>query len=200
MEHGIITISRQYGSGGRVIGAKLAERLQIPFYDQELITIAAQSSYIHRDFFENAEKNGGGGFVEALNPGLPIELSLNDKVYLAQCAVIQKVAGQGACVIVGRCADDVLKERTDLLKVFIFADFDMRKKRIQSEYGDTAEKIERRIAEVDKKRAAYYHHYTQGKWGRAENYHLCINSGHIGIDGTIAAIEAAYLALRPTSD
>lgn len=195
MKHNIITISRRYGSGGRLIGAKLAERLHIPFYDKELINLAAKSSPIHANFFEKAETKGAGSFVyPPLNPGVPFELPLNDKVFLAQFAVIREIASQGPCVIVGRCADDVLKERDDLLKVFIFADMDVRKKRAITEYGDAPEKIEQKITTLDKKRANYYHHYTQSRWGAAENYHLCIDSGCIGIDGTVEAILAAYMS------
>lgn len=194
MEHNIITISRQYGSGGRLIGAKLAERLHIPFYDKELITLTAKSSPIHASFFEKAEIMGTGGYVYPPSPGVPFDLPLNDKVFLAQFAVIREIASQGPCVIVGRCADDVLKDRDDLLKVFIFADMEVRKKRAISGYGDTPEKIEQKITALDKKRANYYHYYTQAKWGAAENYHLCIDSGCIGIDGAVAVILAAYLS------
>ena len=194
VEHSIITISRQYGSGGRLIGAKLAERLHVPFYDKELITRAAKSSPIHANLFENAEIRGTGGFVHPFDPGVPFDLPLNDKVFLAQFAVIREIASQGPCVIVGRCADDVLKDRDDLLKVFIFADMEVRKKRAVSEYGDAPEKIEQKITALDKKRANYYHHYTQAKWGAAENYHLCIDSGCIGINGAAEVIQAAYLS------
>ena len=194
MEHNIVTISRQYGSGGRLIGAKLAELLNIPFYDKELINLAAKSSPIHANFFEHAEMKGTGSFMYPFHPGVPFDLPLNDKVFLAQFAVIREIASQGPCVIVGRCADDVLKERDDLLKVFIFADMEVRKKRAISEYGDVPEKIEQKIITLDKKRANYYQHYTQAKWGSAKNYHLCIDSGCIGIDGAVEAIRAAYLS------
>ena len=194
MGHSIVTISRQYGSGGRWIGAKLAERLHIPFYDKELITLAARRSPIHASFFENAEIKGTGGFVYPFNPGVPFDLPLNDKVFLAQFAVIRELASQGPCVIVGRCADDVLKDRDDLLKVFIFADMAARKKRAISEYGDAPEKIEQKITTLDKKRANYYHYYTQSKWGDAKNYHLCIDSGGVGPHGAVEAIRAAYLS------
>lgn len=196
MGYNIITISRQYGSGGRLIGAKLAERLHIPFYDKELITLAAKSSSIHASFFENAEIKGTGGFVYPFNPGVPFNLPLNDKVFLAQFAVIREIASQGPCIIVGRCADDVLKDRDDLLKVFIFADMEVRKKRAISEYGDAPEKIEQKITALDEKRANYYNYYTRAKWGDAKNYHLCIDSGGIGLNGAVEAIRAAYLSNR----
>ncbi|MEG1884530.1 MAG: cytidylate kinase-like family protein [Clostridia bacterium] len=194
MGHNIITISRQYGSGGRLIGAYLANRLHIPFYDKELITLADKSSPIHAGFFENAEMKGTGGFVYPFNPGVPFDLPLNDKVFLAQFAVIREIASQGPCVIVGRCAADVLKDRDDLLKVFIFSDMEVRKKRAISEYGDAPEKIEQKITAFDKKRANYYHYYAQAKWGDAKNYHICIDSGGIGLDGAVEAIRAAYLS------
>ncbi|MEG0306151.1 MAG: cytidylate kinase-like family protein [Oscillospiraceae bacterium] len=194
MGHKIITISRQYGSGGRLIGANVAKQLNIPFYDKELITLAAKNSPIHASFFEDAETKGTGGFVYPFNPGVPFDLPLNDKVFLAQFAVIREIAAQGPCVIVGRCADEVLKDRDNLLKVFIYADMEVREKRAISEYGDAPEKIEQKITALDKKRANYYHFYAQAKWGDTKNYHLCINSGSIGLDGAVNAIRAAYLS------
>ncbi|MEG1800881.1 MAG: cytidylate kinase-like family protein [Oscillospiraceae bacterium] len=194
MKHNIITISRQYGSGGRLIGAKLAQQLNIPFYDKELITLAAKNNPIHASFFESAETKGTGGFVYPFNPGVPFELPLNDKVFLAQFAVIREIASHGPCVIVGRCADDVLKDRYDLLKVFIFADIEARKNRAISQYGDAPEKVKQKIACLDKKRASYYHYYTQSKWGDVKNYHMCIDSAAIGLDGAVEAIRAAYLS------
>ncbi|MEG0780759.1 MAG: cytidylate kinase-like family protein [Oscillospiraceae bacterium] len=194
MGYHIITISRQYGSGGRLIGAKLAEQLHLPFYDKELITLAAGRSSIHASFFENAETKGTGGFVYPSNPGAPFDLPLRDKVFLAQFAAIREIAAQGPCVLVGRCADHVLKDRADLLTVFLFADMEVRKKRAISEYGDAPEKIQQKITALDKKRANYYHHYAQEKWGDAQNYHICMDSGAIGLDGAVAAIGAAYLS------
>lgn len=170
--------------------------MQIPFYDKELIILAAKSSPIHASFFENAEIKGTGGFAYPLNPGVPFDLPLNDKVFLAQFAAIREIVSQGPCAIAGRCADEVLKDRDDLLKVFIFANMEVRKKRAISEYGDVLEKIGQEITFLDKKRANYYQHYTRAKWGATENYHLCIDSGCIGIDSAVEVIRAAHLSNR----
>lgn len=203
MAYSIITISRQYGSGGRLIGGKLAEWFCIPLYDQELIALAAQSSHIQSRFFEQAEQEGWSGYLDPLNPGVPFELPLKDRMFLAQSAAVHTVAEKGPCIIVGRCADVVLEDNAALFKVFLFADLEVRKNRILSEYGEVPGKTEHHMLRTDQKRAAYDQHYTQKRWGAAENYHLSIDTGRTGIDGAVSAIEAAYCrqiaALQPLS-
>ena len=180
----MITISRQFGSGGREIGKKIADQLGIPFYDKELIEIAAKESGMDKELFEEDDARTSKGFrlLGALGYSLggPLstitELSLNDRLYLVQEEVIKGVANDGPCVIVGRCADYVLRERSDVLNVYIHADMDERD-------------IEGSIKKIDKRRANYYEYYTDRKWGRAENYDISINSTTFGIDGTVEIIK-----------
>lgn len=187
----IITISRQYGSGGREIGAMLAKELAVPFYDRELISMAAEKSGISESFFENAEKDRAGSIFGAVFGG-PYEPPLSDKVYFAQCEVIREVAEKGPCIIVGRCANHVLSARDDVLNVFVYADAALRAKRAVEVYHDPAEKVAERIASIDKKRSAYYNYYTDSKYGQPENYQLCIDAGAFGIQKSVDFIRMAY--------
>jgi cytidylate kinase len=193
----IITISRQYGSGGREIGAKLAEKLGIPFYDNEIITRAAKESGFSEQAFENAEKKASNSLLYSIVMGMGAygnqdigftHLSLDDQLYLAQSSVIRKVAEEGPCVIVGRCADYVLRDYTNVIHVFIWADMEFRKKRIISQYGIQANKAEEEIIKTDKRRTNYYNYHADEKWGKAENYHLSIKSDFGGIDHTVDCI------------
>nr|WP_308743559.1 cytidylate kinase-like family protein [uncultured Anaerocolumna sp.] len=193
-KHKIITISRQSGSGGREIGQKLAKQLHIPFYDKKLIGLAAKKIGISKDFFENAENNGAGSVLYTIAPGAFFDLPLSDKVYLAQCTAIREFAQQGSCVIFGCCANEILKNSPNVLNVFIYADIKSRKKRTIEEYHTPAEKIEEHILAIDKKRAAYFNYYSNMKFGRTESYHLCIDSGYVGINGAIELIKTAYFA------
>lgn len=190
----IITISRQYGSGGREIGKKLAEQLGLPFYDQEIIELTAKASPIDKSFFENSEKNGIGSLIFDLASGINHSLSINDKVFLEQSKVIREIADKGGCVIVGRCADHVLKGHKNILRAFIYADIDSRKHRIAHIYKETNEAALSNIAKVDKKRAFYYDYYTGQKFGDAKNYDICLNSSLLGIERCVDLIQNAYLA------
>ena len=178
----IITISRQFGSGGREIGKKIADQLGIPFYDKELIEIAARTSKGFR--LLGALGYSLGGPLSTIT-----ELSLNDRLYLVQEEVIKGVACEGSCVIVGRCADYVLRERSDVLNVYIHADMEDRKERAVHSYEVDERDIEGSIKKIDKRRANYYEYYTDRKWGRAENYDISINSSTFGIDGTVEIIK-----------
>ncbi|MEG1176330.1 MAG: cytidylate kinase-like family protein [Ruthenibacterium sp.] len=191
MGHGIITISRQYGSGGRLIGAKLAEKLQIPFYGKEIIELAAQQSGVSGSFFAQPEQ-AGSYFLRDFSAGVPTELPLGDKVYLTQYAALCALAKKGSCVIVGHGAGAALKNVMSVLNVFIYADLDTRKRRAIEEYGENPHKIEEHMAVIDKKRASYFKFYAGIDGRKTENYHLCIDSGRIGIEGAVAVIEAAY--------
>lgn len=193
----IITISRQYGSGGREIGAKLAEKLAIPFYDNEIITRAAKESGFSEQAFENAEKKASNSLLYSIVMGMGAygnqdigftHLSLDDQLYLAQSSVIRKVAEEGPCVIVGRCADYVLRDYQDVVHIFIWADMEFRKKRIIDQYGIKENKAEEEIIKTDKRRANYYNYHADEKWGKAENYHLSIKSDFGGIDHTVDCI------------
>lgn len=189
----IITISREYGSGGRQIGAMLAEKLNIPFYDKQLFAEASKRSGIHEDFLEKAEENGSRMYTHAFDfPWSGVNMPLNDRIFLAQANTIQELAEQGPCVIVGRGGNQILKKRQDTLHVFIHADFEKRVRRIVEEYGVEASKAEKMIQTVDKNRASYLKAYTNQNFGEAANYHLCINSGTIGIDNAVEMIYAVY--------
>lgn len=198
MEKTIITISREFGSGGREIGKKIAEQLNIPFYDKELIEIAAKESGIDKELFEDSDERTSRGFhlLGALGYSLggPLstitELSLNDRLFMVQSDIIKQVAEQGSCVIVGRCADYVLRDHKDVLNVFIHARMEDRKKRAVNSYEVDERDIEGSIRKIDKKRANYYEYYTDRKWGRAENYDISINSSSFGIDGTVEIIKS----------
>lgn len=189
----IITISRQYGSGGRLIGQKLAERLGIPFYDKELITLAAQESgYAEHLFEKTADTNISNSLLYSLamygnTMGL-YDMPLNDKLFMAQSKTIQHVAEKGPCVIVGRCADYVLRGVPNVLNVFIHSDMASKVRRVTEDYGVTDDNVVDLINKTDKRRANYYNYYTGMKWGRAENYHLALRSDAVGIDGAVETI------------
>lgn len=187
----IITISRQYGSGGREIGKKLADQLKIPFYDNELIERAAKESGFSKEAFENAENKATNSLVYSIAMGMNAygnqelgfaHLSLDDRIYLAQTEVIRKIAKEGPCVIVGRCADYVLKELPDVISIFIWASMEFRVDRATKFYGLSPIKAEESISKIDKRRANYYNYHANEKWGKAENYHLSIRSDTIGIN------------------
>ena len=189
----IITISRQYGSGGRLIGQKLAERLGIPFYDKELITLAAQESgYAEHLFEKTADTNISNSLLYSLamygnTMGL-YDMPLNDKLFMAQPKTLPPVAEKGPCVIVGRCADYVLRGVPNVLNVFIHSDMASKVRRVTEDYGVTDDNVVDLINKTDKRRANYYNYYTGMKWGRAENYHLALRSDAVGIDGAVETI------------
>ncbi len=194
----IITISRQYGSGGRFIGRKLAEALDIPFYDKELITMSAEESGMSKEIFEKADEKAANSLLYTLSmnayllhgmAGVP-DLPLNDKVFLVQSEVIRKLAAKGPCVIVGRCADYVLQENPNCVNVYIYSDMEDRVSRATTYYNLSADRAQEQIQKTDKKRAAYYNFYTNLKWGRAENYDLSLNSAKIGVDGCVEVIRS----------
>lgn len=193
----VITISRQYGSGGSEIGKKLADKLGIPFYDNELIERAAKESGFSTAAFENAESKATNSLLYSIAMGMNAygnqeigfaHLSLDDRIYLAQSEVIRKVAQEGPCVIVGRCADYVLKEMPGVINVFIWADFDFRVKRAVKIDKLSEIKPEEKILKIDKRRANYYNYHANDKWGKAENYHLSLRSDYIGIDNCVDCI------------
>lgn len=190
----IITISRQYGSGGREIGKKLSEKLGIPFYDNKIIEEAAKESGLIEAFFEDTERHAGNSLLYALYRGTQADrfgtslLSVEDTVYLAQANVIRKVAAEGPCVIIGRCSDYILNGNKNLVKVFIHADMEFRKKRAIAIDNITPEKAESVILTKDKRRQNYYNFHSDTKWGIAKNYNLCIDSGCCGIDSVVEII------------
>lgn len=194
MKKTIITISRQFGSGGRTIGRKVAESLGIPFYDKELVEqVALESGFAPKFVEEHGEHSPGKSlfsyaFAPQGVPGVMKGLSTADFLWNIQCGVILQLADQGPCVIVGRNADYILKDRKDVLHVYIHADMDYRADRIVRLYGDSEKSPEARLKEKDKRRALNYQHYTGRSWGASENYDLCINTAAVGEDKAVEII------------
>ena len=191
MEKKIITISRQFGSGGRSIGRAVAERLGIPFYDKELVDqIAVESGFDPGYVAEHGEHAPGKSafsyaFAPQGLPGVMQGLSAADFLWNIQCNVILQLADKGPCVIVGRNADYILKDRPDVLNIYIHADMDYRADRIVRLYGESGKAPVARLQEKDKRRKINYQHYTGRDWGKAENYDLCLNSGKLGEDACV---------------
>ena len=195
----IITIGRQYGSGGRMIGKKLAEKLGIPFYNREIIELAAKKSGMSEEAFEKVDETAASSLLYSIATGAymfgnyvspQVELPLNDKLFILQSEIIKSIAVKESCVIVGRCADYILKDRKDVLNVFIHADKEARKQRAIDVYGIAPNKVEGYLNKFDKKRSTYYNYYTGEKWGYSPNYHLCLDSGALGEEGCVHMIES----------
>ena len=188
MEKKIITISREFGSGGRTIGRQIAEKLGIPFYDKELVDqVALESGFAPNYVEEHGEHSPGRSlfayaFAPQGVPGVMNGLSTADFLWSVQCNVILQLADQGPCVIVGRNADYILKDREDALHVFVFADQPYRAERIVRLYGESEKSPEARLNEKDKRRRVNYQHYTGRTWGQAQNYDLCLDTGVLGIE------------------
>ncbi len=181
----LITISRQYGSGGRIIGKLLAEKLGVPFYDKEIIDLAVEASGYSREVIEGAEMKAKSGFAYSLasalsfNEGSVGTLSVNDRLFLAQFQVIKEIGDTDQGVIIGRCADYVLREKPGVTNVFIYGEMEDRIARAVSMYGDSEENIKNTINSIDKARSNYYNYHTGYKWGDYRNYNLMINSSYI---------------------
>lgn len=197
----VITIGRQYGSGGREIGKKVSEILGISYYDDELISLAAKSSGINSETLSDVDEKATnsllytlamGGSLFGGNAALAYEMPINDKLYIAQSDVIKDLAKREACVIIGRCADYVLKDYPSVINLFIYAELEKRAKRVAERREITEAKAKDIIIKTDKQRANYYNYYTSRKWGRIENYDLCIDSGRIGCDKA-AEVIAEYV-------
>ena len=188
----IITISREFGSGGRTIGKKVAAKLGIPCYDSELIEKLAQESGFTKDYIKEAGEYTPGGFLASAFSNRAFGPTNEDILWEMQCRIITELAEKESCVIVGRCADCVLQDKADCLKVFIHADMAFRAKRIVEVYGEREQSPEQRLRDKDKRRAAYHRFYTNMKWGYAENYHLTLDSGALGIDRCVDIISGLY--------
>lgn len=195
MSNRIITIGREFGSGGRTIGREVAKRLGIPCYDQELINKLAEESGFTREFVENQSEDASQrGWISTAfsldaNFGFP---NNQDQLWAIQHRIISEIGEKESCVIVGRCADTILDGKADLLKVFIHADFDARARRIVEKYGETEVPTEKRLREKDKRRAMYYQLYTDKKWGAVENYHVTLDSSVLGIEKCVDIITSLY--------
>jgi cytidylate kinase len=195
----IITIGRQYGSAGHAIGEKVAEYFGIKFYDKEILTRAAKDSGFCEEMIKNHDERPTNSFLYNLvmdtysfgyNASSFVDMPISHKVFLAQFDTIKKIASEGPCVIVGRCADYALAELDNVVNLFIYADEDTKIKRIKERFDDvnTDDKAREMMSKKDKQRRSYYNYYSSKKWGRAESYDLCINSGKLGIDGTVNLI------------
>ncbi|MEG0795860.1 MAG: cytidylate kinase-like family protein [Odoribacter sp.] len=189
----IVTIGRQFGSGGRTVGKKLAEQLGIAYYDKELINLASKESGICGEFFEKADERTSGSLLKALAMGFSMNNAIfqsndylsNESLFQIQSDVIRKVADEQSCVLVGRCADYILRENKNCVNVFISACLKDRIRRAM-EYNHIEERnAEEYLQKADKSRASYYNYYTDKIWGAADSYDLCINSSLLGIDETV---------------
>lgn len=193
----IITISRQFGSGGHSVSEMVAEKLGLKQYDREIIEQIAKRSGFAEDYVnEQTESVNEGGFFSAMLNSDFYENTNRVTIWAEQCKVIKELANQGPCVIVGRCADYVLKQKYDLLRVFIYADMEYRADRIVRVYGEANVKPEKRLKEKDKRRAAYYEIYTDQKFGDPLNYDLCLNSGKLGLETCADIIVSLYQQLE----
>ena len=182
MSNRIITISREFGSGGRTIGRLVAQKLCIPCYDHELIDKITEESGLLKSFVESNVEDAQGGWFSFMAGRDFYGHSLQDDLYLAQTKVIRELADKGPCVIIGRCADSILEDYDNVLKVFIHASIEKRAERIVHQYGETTEDPVHRLKEKDKKRKAYYQLYSDRKWGAMENYHVALDSGALGLE------------------
>lgn len=182
MKQGIITISREFGSGGRTIGKAVARKLGIPCYDAELITEMAKQSGFAEDYVREAGEYAPGGLLNSVFTSRAGGPTNEDILWQIQCNIVAQLAKKGPCVIVGRCGDYILRDRPDVLKVFVHADMAFRAKRIVEVYGQREESPEQRLKDKDKRRSTYYRFYTGRKWGQLDTYDLMLNSGVLGIE------------------
>ncbi len=199
----VITIGRQYGSGGREIGRRLAARLEIPYYDKELLAEASKDSGICEELFETHDEKPQRSFLYSLMAGTQahgnpassyMDMPLNHRIFLAQFDAIRRLAGQGPCIVVGRCADYVLKDQKNVVSVFLKADMEHRVERA-IERGADPSRAEEAVRKYDKQRAAYYNYYSTFTWGDVNNYDICLDTGKVGYDGTVDLI-VSYIEIR----
>ena len=198
----IVVIGRQFGSGGREIAKKLAAKMDVKCYDDELLTVAAKNSGLCDAWFEQNDEKPNKSFLYSLvmgsysmpAPGLNnAEHPLSFQVHLAQQNAIREIADREPCVIVGRCADYALREYRKMTSIFIFADLEDRVKRVMEGSQVNEKEARELISKNDKSRASYYNYYSEGKWGDAKNYDLCVNVSRLGIDKTVDMIEQYIL-------
>jgi len=193
----IITIGRQYGSGGKEIGKALAEALNIPFYDEEIVKMVAEVGDMHPDTVKDAEEKVAnsllyslmaGGGLRGVSDAMHYQMPINDKVYIRQSKVIKDLAKKGPCVFVGRCADYILEEEK-IFRVFVYSDMESKIRRISGIYGVDEREAKEKIIKTEKTRKTYYNYYTDKVWGDMASYDLCINTGVTGIQGAVDIIK-----------
>ena len=194
MSERIITISREFGSGGRTVGRMAATALHIPCYDQEILEeLAKKSGFTQGYIREQGEYAAHAGWLSnALASRFSDGLTSQDRLWVLQRELILELAEKGPCVIVGRCADFILREKADCLTAFIHADTAFRAKRIVEVYGQRQDSPEKRLQDKDRRRAAYYQFYTDTRWGQARNYHIALDSGVLGIDRCAELLAELY--------
>ena len=197
----IITIARQYGSGGREIGERVAELLGIPIYDKEIINSAAEKGNLNVEVIKNVDETAANSLLYTLAMGSNVigttmhfgyKMPINDKLFILQSEVIKEYAEQGSCVVIGRCSDHVLKDVAGVFRLFIYGDLEHRKERVASRHPEIkSSQVVDVINKTDKRRASYYNFYTGNKWGKYDNYDMAINSSTLGIEGTAQLIAAS---------
>ena len=197
----VVTIARQYGSGGREIGERIAEILGIPLIDKELIKDAASKGELNEDIIKSADESAANSLLYTLAMGSNVlgttihfgyKMPINDKLFILQSDAIKEYAAKGSCVIIGRCADYVLRDEPNLFRIFIYGDLDHRKERVAERHPEIKNsQIIDVINKTDKRRSSYYNFYTGRKWGKYDNYDMAVNSSTFGIEETAKIIAAA---------
>ena len=197
----VITISRQFGSGGHEVGERLARELNVPFYDKALIAMAAKQSGLSEEVFANADEKATSSLLYSMVmgsysfgarvPGIN-EMPINDKLFIIQSDIIKKAAAEGPCVVIGRCADYILRGKFPTLNVFIHSEMPYKIDRSVEEHSLERERAASILTRRDKARAHHYRFYTDQKWGDAKNYDLCLDSGRLGIDTCVELIKDTY--------
>lgn len=193
----IITIGRQFGSGGHEIGEQVAKHFNIRFLDKELLTRAAKESGFCEEMIYNHDERPTSSFLYNLvmdtysfgyNAAHFVDMPISHKVFLAQFDTIKKIADEGPCVIMGRCADYALSDKKNCVHIFIYGNEEEKVKHVCEKYNVDAAKAKEMCTKKDKQRQSYYNYYSSKKWGRADSYDLCVNSSVLGIDGTVRLI------------
>ncbi len=197
----IVTIARQYGSGGREIGERISEILGIPLYDKQLITDAAAKGNLNEEIIKGADESAANSLLYTLAMGsnhygaamhFGYKMPLNDKLFILQSEVIKEYAEKGSCVIIGRCADYVLRDDHDVFRIFVYGDLEHRQARVKERHPEIKpSQVIDVINKTDKRRASYYNFYTGNKWGKYDNYDIAVNSSTFGIEGTAQLIAAS---------
>ncbi len=194
----VITISRQFGSAGHEIGMKVAEAFGIKCYDKDLITKAAKESGFCEEIIEHHDERPTSSFLYNLvmdtysfgyNTSHFVDMPISQKIFLAQFDTIKKLAEEGPCVIVGRCADYALADRKDCVHIFVYGNEETKTRFVMDKFGISEKEARDMCLKKDKQRQSYYNYYSSKKWGRADSYDLCVNSSILGIDGTVTLIK-----------
>ena len=202
----LVTISREYGSGGRLIGALVADKMGIPFYDKEIIDMAVEKSGLSREIIETAELRAKNSITYSFASAMTIGegfgadlVSINEKLFIAQSDVIRQIGETNEGVIIGRCADYVLRDLYGVTNVFIYGNLEDRIERCINSYGDDPNTVRKKIKDYDKARANYYNYHTSRKWGHHMNYNLAMNSSYIS-DEKAADIIVDFMRMRVYKD